>query len=80
MIYQYADSEGHIAEKWRKIANRHDPVTCEECGREMTLIISKTHCPPSGVYSYEPNIGSPDAFERRRQAIKDGQKVIPKIR
>jgi hypothetical protein len=78
MRYDYSDGE-HIEERWRKMDERHDPVTCKVCGKPMTLIISKTHCPPSGVYSYEPNIGNPEAFERRRQAIKDGTKVIPKI-
>lgn len=59
---------------------RDDERRCSACGQVMERQFPKPHCPPSGVYSYEPNIGDPRAFERRRAAIESGQKVIPKIR
>lgn len=84
MIYQYSDKNGHIAERFRKMDNRHDPLDCSECGEPMHLIISRPHVPPDGVYSYAPNIGSADAFERKRSTIernrerkKDGLRPLP---
>lgn len=44
----------------------------------MGLVISRPHVSPDGVYSYAPNLGDPERFERQRAAIKEGQKVIPR--
>jgi putative FmdB family regulatory protein len=50
--------------------NRRRPA-CPTCGRRnMELQISRPHIVPDGVYSYAPNIGDPDRFERQREAIK----------
>ena len=53
-------------------------ATCR-CGQSAQRIMSRSHCPPDGIYSYAPNIGSAAAFEKRQQAIKDGVNVMPKI-
>ena len=34
---------------------------------------------PDGIYSYAPNVGDPERFERQREAIKSGTKVIPRV-
>ena len=73
MIYEYSCGE-HITEKLRKIAERHDPVTCK-CGKPATLIISKTHRQPDGIYSFAPNTGDPNVFERRHEMLKQGKRL-----
>ncbi len=78
MLYDYKCSNGHTVERLVRMANRDDAATCH-CGQPLTRVISAPHCLPDGVYSYMPNVGSANAFERRQQAIKDGVKVIPKI-
>lgn len=79
-IIEYECPRGHVTEKLRKFEHRDVPLTCPECGRATTRIeISHGHVPPSGIYSYCPNIGSANQFERRQQALRDGVKVIPKI-
>lgn len=79
-MFEYECPQGHVDEHIRKYADRDIPVFCLPCGETMTRIeISHGHVPPSGVYSYAPNIGSANQFERRQQALKDGVKVIPKI-
>lgn len=44
----------------------------------MTRIFSRSHCAPDGVYSYAPNLGDADRFERQRHAIKNGIKAMPR--
>lgn len=74
MIYEYRCSSGHITEKLRKVANRHDPVECE-CGESASLIISKTHRQPDGIYSFAPNVGDPNKFERRWENLKQNKRL-----
>ena len=77
-LYEYRCPSGHTIERIRKYDARHNVVVCV-CGAEATLIISRSHVAPDGVYSYSPNLGSATEFERREQAIKDGVKVQPKL-
>lgn len=78
-IFEYDCPQRHRVERIRKYAARDEPVTCPQCAAPMTRVeISRTHCPPDGVYSYMPNIGDPNAFERRREALKNGQRIIKK--
>jgi hypothetical protein len=74
-LYEYECPTGHIAETIRHADKRDDPKVCD-CGLSMVRIISRPAGSPDGIYSYAPNIGDPDRFERQRQAIKDGTKVI----
>lgn len=77
-IFEYACGNGHATETIRSFGRRDEPMTCE-CGLEMKrLEVSRSHVPPDGVYSYAPNIGDPERFERQRAAIHDGKKVIPR--
>jgi putative FmdB family regulatory protein len=81
-IYEYCCSQGHRCDRLRKYTQRDRGVRCGECGRAMKRVLSLPHCAPDGVYSYAPNIGSPEAFERRQAAIRErrdgGPGVIPK--
>lgn len=77
-VYEYACPKGHRAEAFRKIANRKRALSCPECQAPMQLQVSRPHVAPDGVYSYAPNVGSAEAFERKRAAIRDGVKVMPK--
>ena len=75
-IYEYACPAGHRAERLRPYKQRNNGVWCGACGVRMKRVPSLPHCMPDGMYSYAPNIGDPKAFERRREAIKRGDKVI----
>lgn len=84
-IYEWACDDGHVHEGFAKASNMNDPRACETCGGETKRLFPKTHSPPSGVYSYAPNIGDPGVFEQRREAIKrmkesGRREAIPKIR
>lgn len=79
-MFEYCCQQGHITEELRSYAARDEFVGCRVCTiPALRIEISHGHVPPSGVYSYAPNIGSANQFERRQQALKDGVKVIPKI-
>jgi hypothetical protein len=76
-IFEYACEDGHRTETIRPANRRADYLPCAQCGKATTpQFPTRTHCPPDGVYSYAPNIGCPERFERQRQAIKDGTRVI----
>ncbi len=77
-IYELACDQGHVTETIRRYEHRDDARTCAECQRPMHRIVSRSHCPPDGVYSYAPNIGDPERFERQRAAIREGKKIIPR--
>jgi putative FmdB family regulatory protein len=82
-IYEYRCANGHQTERLRKYAKRDGGIWCGECGTRMKRMLSLPHCVPDGMYSYAPNIGSADAFERRREVIKarrdGGSGVISKL-
>jgi hypothetical protein len=73
MIYQYSCGE-HITEKMRKIADRHQPVECE-CGKPSKLIISRPSGSPDGIYSFAPNMGDPNVFDRRHEMLKQNKRL-----
>lgn len=81
-IYTYACPKGHRAERFRKMADRNHTLQCPTCRLATRLILSLSHVEPDGIYSYAPNIGSEQAFEARRAAIRErragGRGVIPK--
>jgi hypothetical protein len=75
-IYEYSCGQ-HTHEVIRAFDRRDDPWACLTCEQPMQrLEVSRTHVPPDGVYSYAPNLGDPERFERQREAIKSGVKVI----
>lgn len=69
-IYEYECPNGHRVEMLRALSARNARTVCPVCERLMGRIISRSHVPPSGVYSYEPNIGNPKTFEKQYEAIK----------
>ena len=83
-IYEYRCPNGHVHERLRKISERDNPASCLVCMGQALPIISLPHIEPDGVYSYEPNVGSKDDFDRKqaklakhREQRKDGKK--PKL-
>lgn len=76
-IYEYRCKAGHISEELRHADARRRPLRCH-CGKRAELIMSVPRLSPDGVYSYAPNVGDPVAFEKRRQAMKDGVSIYPK--
>lgn len=77
-IYDWRCPDGHIHEGFSSAERRDDPRTCKTCGQPAERQFPRSHVPPSGVYSYAPNIGSAEAFEYRRDAMARGLKTIPK--
>jgi hypothetical protein len=77
-IYEYRCGEGHVHEDIRAYGFRDRRTRCPRCHRIAKRIPSAPHVEPDGVHSYAPNVGDPVAFEKRRNAMKDGVKVYPK--
>jgi putative FmdB family regulatory protein len=70
-IFEYRCANGHRIERLRKYSARDDESLCWTCaGAPMTRVVSAPHVEPDGVYSYEPNMGSKDAFDRKWEADK----------
>ena len=79
-IFERLCPAGHVSDVIRSYERRDEPVPCPECGAETTrLEVSRSHVPPDGVYSYMPNIGDPERFERQRHAVQHGIKVQERI-
>ncbi len=76
-LYSYSCDKGHSTEALRPMAARHDPLDCTECKGAMSLRIALTHRSPDGIYSYAPNIGNADTFDRKWEASK-AKKLIEK--
>ena len=70
-LFEYRCPNGHIHNRLRKIDERSDPARCLQCDAMTEPIISAPHVPPDGVYSYAPNIGDPNAHDRRNEIIKE---------
>lgn len=77
-LYDYRCGEGHIHEDLRAYDFRDKRTRCPRCKRIAKRIPSAHHAETDGIYSYAPNVGSPERYERQRQAIRDGTKVIPR--
>lgn len=79
-IYSYVCPAGHQRDHLRKYEQRDDSVTCEECGESMRRTMSVANIPPDGVYSYEPNIGSKEKFERQHEQLRSEDKIPKRYR
>lgn len=75
-LYDYKCGEGHLTTEFRSYENRKRGPKCKRCGAKTQYQFPMSHVEPDGIYSYAPNIGTEADFERRREAIKEGQKVI----
>ena len=70
-IYEYRCQEClEEAEQLRKYEQRDEPMECDSCGGSMLRFLSAPHIGPDGMYSYAPNIGTPDAFERKQTKME----------
>jgi hypothetical protein len=75
-LYDFECPNGHRHEVIRSYDRRDESWPCLTCEGPMARIWSAAHVPPDGVYSYAENLGDPERFERQREAIKSGVKVI----
>lgn len=75
-IYDFACPNGHTFERIVRY-EKADEQFCH-CGEPMQRLLHKPHCVPDGMYSYAPNLGSATAFEKRRIAMKNGERLINK--
>ena len=78
-IYEYRCPNGHLTEELRSFKDRNRRVKCDRCGRVAKRIPSAHHAEIDGIYSYAPNVGTEGAFERKRQAIREGVKLQKKV-
>jgi len=69
-LYQYRCSEGHESEQFAEMDKRADPRPCPGCGKPAARVLTSPHVAPSGVYSYDPNTGNADTFDRRHEEVK----------
>jgi putative FmdB family regulatory protein len=74
-LYDFQCSAGHTAEKLVRYEQADDARVCH-CGLPLKRLMHTPHTIPDGVYSYSPNVGSPETFERRYEAIRNGKKTI----
>ncbi len=70
-LYDYrCPSCGQTVTLLRRHTKRLEPVECE-CGAPMEWRFPLAHVPPDGIYSYAPNIGSAEGWERKQAKIKE---------
>ena len=68
-VYDYDCGKcGAVVSRIRKWEEKGDSVTCE-CGAPMDPLFPLPHCLPDGMYSYAPNVGSEESFERKMGKI-----------
>lgn len=68
-LYDYRCPEGHSRERIRKYDDRDAVLICV-CGEPMKRTVSAHHAPVDGIYSYAPNLGSPEVFERKQAKMR----------
>jgi hypothetical protein len=54
----------------RPIAERDEFAACDRCLTTMERVMSLPAKRTDGIYSYAPNIGTEEAFERKEAKIK----------
>ena len=70
-LYEYRCVSGHVTECLRRYDDRDEALDCLECGGRTKRIVSAHHRQPDGIYSFEPNVGNPDAHERKAHDIRE---------
>lgn len=75
-LYEYRCGEGHVTIELRSFDERDRVPGCERCGGTTVRVMSVPAKRTDGIYSYAPNTGSEQKFERQREAIKEGRSVI----
>ena len=75
-IYEYICPHGCTREMLRRFDERDSLPICPVHGEDMEWKPSIPAKRTDGIYSYAPNIGSEQAFERKREALREGQRVI----
>lgn len=69
-IYEYRCPEGDTREELRKYEDRDGPAYCQRCMEPMVRVFSAAHVEVDGIYSYAPNEGSEEKFERWNAKIE----------
>jgi putative FmdB family regulatory protein len=69
-IFEYRCPNGHVTERLRKVEERDQPCPCIRCDSDGERIISAPHVLPDGVYSYAPNLGDAETFERKQAKME----------
>ena len=73
--YEYrCQNCGRTEVRLRKFARRFDGPCCT-CGMEMTWMFPAPHIEPDGIYSYAPNVGTAEAWERKEAKIQERERA-----
>lgn len=75
-LYLYRCDAGHESEHLGHYDDRTEPHPCLTCGEPAAYVLSPHHTQPDGLYSYEPNLGDPKAFERKHEEAKERQRRV----
>jgi putative FmdB family regulatory protein len=75
-LYEYECPDGHRHTLLRKYEKRDLIPECPKCTAPTRRIFTAHYRQPDGIYSYAPNVGDPNDFDRRHEAIKAGEKTI----
>jgi len=75
-IYEYRCSQcGKISSRICSCEESFTPLACIECGAETERLFPIPHVPPDGMYSYAPNIGDSESFERKQTKIEERERI-----
>lgn len=73
-LYSFRCVNQHVTDRIFHIAERDAVFACPVCGELVERILSAPHVEPDGIYSHCPNVGSEEAFVRKRDALKEGRR------
>ena len=65
-LYEYTCPNDHTTTELVPFDQSLTPIDCPTCGKPAERDFPIPHMPPDGIYSYCPNIGTPEQFERRK--------------
>ena len=69
-LYEYRCEAGHVTTRLRPYEMRDEATECPVCGAPTLRLFPKPHIGPDGMYSYAPNIGDKDTFDRKQAKIE----------
>jgi hypothetical protein len=75
-LYDFRCANGHTHQRLRSYEGRDEPAKCLLCDAPTERLFPLPHVPPDGIYSYAPNIGSAEAFERKEAKIREREEKL----
>ena len=69
-LYVYRCHCGAESEHLARYEDREADRPCLVCGEPASYVIAPHHTQPDGIYSYAPNVGDPEKFDRKHEEAK----------